>query len=296
MDSPRVVSLVPAATEILRHLGVEPVGISHCCANLDTGAPVLTSSIVPDGLSQFEIDRFVSNAAAQGESLYRVNAPLLERLRPDLIVTQGVCDVCAVGSGEVERAVGCLAQPVPTIYLNGVRLDDLFTDMEAIGEAISRDVSVEIANLKTRIENVRRSIAGRTPPRVAVVEWLDPPFLAGHWVPDMVAAAGGDPVGPASGLPSPKTTWEAIAEARADTLLFSFCGYGLDATLADLEGYVLPQAGAAFALDSQYFCALTPKVVRGIEIIAGLLHSDVMPPPGPHEARAWLLEPADSSD
>ncbi|MBX9926193.1 MAG: ABC transporter substrate-binding protein, partial [Hyphomicrobiaceae bacterium] len=219
---PRVVSLVPSATELLRHLGVEPVGISHCCENLDTGAAVLTSSIVPDGLSQGEIDRFVSAASAKGESLYRVNEALLDRLRPDIIFTQGVCDVCAVGAEEVARANACLASETPTVFLNGTTLEDLYTDIAIVGDGIGRDVSAEIEDLRARVEAVRAAVAGHPKPRVAFVEWLEPPFLGGHWVPDMIAAAGAIPIGPASGVPSPRSTWSEIASEQPDVLLFSF--------------------------------------------------------------------------
>lgn len=289
MTASRVVSLVPSATEILRFLGVEPVGISHCCENLDTGAAVLTSSIVPDGLGQGEIDRFVSAAAAAGESLYRVNEALLERLRPDLVITQGVCDVCAVGAGEVERANACLSRSVPTLFLNGTRLDDLYADIASVGEAIGRDVSGEIAGLRERVGKVRAAVGGRPAPHVTVVEWLDPPFLAGHWVPDMLGAAGAVPIGPAPGVPSPRATWDEIVAARPDVLLFSFCGYSLDEARADLQGCELPEVAAMHALDAQYFCALTPKIVRGIEIMAGLLHPSLMPPPDAHEAATLPL-------
>ena len=290
MSTPRVVSLVPSATEILRHLGVEPVGISHCCENRDTGAVVLTSSIIPDGLSQGEIDRFVSAASAKGESLYRVNEALLDRLRPDLILTQGVCDVCAVGTEEVARANACLARETPTVFLNGTTLEDLFTDIAIVGDSIGRDVTSEIAALRARVEAVREAVAGRPTPRVAFVEWLDPPFLGGHWVPDMIAAAGAVAIGPASGVPSPRSTWAEIASEHPDVLLFSFCGYSLPATLADLAA--LPDLAANalssvtnhYALDAQYYCQLTPKAVRGIEILAGLLHPDVWPAPAALEA------------
>lgn len=297
MPHPRVVSLVPAATEILRHLGVEPVGISHCCENLDTGATVLTSSIVPDGLDQGEIDRFVSAASAAGESLYRVNEVLLDRLRPDVVITQGVCDVCAVGADEVARANACLPRSVQTVLLNGTRLDHLFPDMASVGEAIGRDVNAEIATLRARIDAVRTAVAPRERPRAAVIEWLDPPFLAGHWVPDMLEAAGAIAIGPAPGVPSPRATWDEIAAHRPDVLLFSFCGYRLDATLRDLDGHAVPRAAAGHALDAQYFCALTPKVVRGIEILAGLLHPDSIaaagyPAPARHEAAPWNVPAA----
>ena len=282
----RVVSLVPAATEILRHLGVEPVGISHSCENLDTGAPVLTSSIVPEGLSQGEIDRFVSAASAAGESLYRVDELLLDRLKPDVIVTQGVCEVCAVGPGEVARAVTTIPRPLPTVLLEGTRLDQLYSDMAKVGAAIGRDVADDVADLRACVDAVRAAVAGRPRPRVAVVEWLDPPFLAGHWVPDMIEAAGGIPIGPAAGVPSPRATWDEIAAEKPDIVLFAFCGYGLEAAVTEIAASTLPlpEGAKLVALDARYFCALTPRVVRGVEILAGLIHPDICPEPEDDEA------------
>jgi iron complex transport system substrate-binding protein len=281
---PRVVSLVPAATEMLRFLGVEPVGVSHCCeAN---GAPVLTRSIIPDGLNQTEIDAFVSEARADDSSLYRVDEDLLEALRPDLILTQGVCEVCAVAPHEVARASHAISSITPTLLLNGTRLDDLFTDLEQVASAVGVQRDTRIAKLRARLEAMREATAGRTRPRVAMIEWLEPPFLAGHWVPDLLEAAGAVSLGVPAGAPSPRVTWEEIRTLEPDVLLFSFCGYDLHATLRDLEGFALPvQIAKMWALDSRCFCALTPHVVRGVEILAGLLHD--LEPPNPTEARAW---------
>ena len=282
-SKPRVVSLVTAATDILRFLGVEPIGVSHCCeAN---GLPVLTRSIIPHGLAQAEIDALVSAAYAEQASLYRVDEALLETLKPDLILTQGVCEVCAVTPLEVGRATDCLSFNVPALLVNGTRLEDLFDDLLHVADALGLDATQRIAGLQMRLEAVRIAVANEPRPRVAVIEWLEPPFLAGHWVPDLLNVAGAESLGVALGASSPRATWETIAALEPDVLLFSFCGYDLPATLRDLERFSLPvQTARMHALDSQFFCALTPKVVRGVEILAGLLHPQVWDAPSPLEA------------
>ena len=286
-SKPRVVSLVPAATDILRFLGVEPIGVSHCCdAN---GLPVLTRSIIPHGLAQAEVDALVSAAYAQQTSLYRVDEALLETLKPDLILTQGVCEVCAVTPLEVTRATNCLSSNVPMLLVNGTRLEDLFDDLRHVADALDLDATKRIAGLRARLEAVRVAVVDQPRPRVAVIEWLEPPFLAGHWVPDLLSVAGAESLGVPLGAASPRATWDQIADLEPDVLLFSFCGYDLAATLRDLERFELPvQTAQMHALDSQFFCALTPKVVRGVELLAGLLHPQVWDAPSPLEVEQVL--------
>jgi iron complex transport system substrate-binding protein len=282
----RVVSLVPAATDILRFLNVEPIGVSHCCDA--RGVPVLTHSIIPDGLDQMEIDRVVSEAYARGESLYRVDETLLEALKPDLILTQGVCEVCAVTPQEVTRASSCLSFDAPTLLVNGTRLEDLFGDLENVSAALGVSSRAKVQGLQDRLEAVRVAVAGQPKPRVAVIEWLEPPFLAGHWVPDLLEVAGAESLGVRSGVPSPRVSWEDVEALEPDALLFSFCGYDLQATTRDLEHFELPvRRERMWALDSQFFCALTPKVVRGAEILAGLLHPQIRDVPSALEAMRW---------
>jgi iron complex transport system substrate-binding protein len=278
----RVASLVPAATEILRFLGLEPVGVSHCCAW--PGKPVLTESILPEGLSQAEIDQRVRQAVQAGEGLYRVRTEALQALAPDLILTQGVCEVCAVGPTELRQAAACLPG-VPTLSLQGTRLVHLWDDLRRVAAVTGVLAEQRIAALQERLERVRRAVAGRKRPRVAFVEWLEPPFLGGHWVPDLIEAAGGEPLGASPEAPSFRTTWADIAALEPEVVLFSFCGYSLQQALHDLVGWQMPcSAPQCWVLDSASFCALTPRVVRGVEVLAGILHPEVWPMPPCAEA------------
>jgi len=278
----RIASLVPAATEILRFLGLEPVGVSHCCAW--PNKPVLTESILPKGLSQAEIDRRVRQAVQAGESLYRVRTEVLEALKPDLILTQGVCEVCAVGPAELRQAAACLPG-VPSLSLQGTRLMHLWDDLRRVAAAAGVSAEQRIAALQGRLERVRQAVAGRKRPRVAFVEWLEPPFLGGHWVPDLIEAAGGEPVGASPEAPSFRTTWAKIAALEPEVVLFSFCGYSLQQALHDLAGWQMPwPVSQCWVLDSANFCALTPRVVRGVEVLAGILHPEVCSAPLPAEA------------
>jgi iron complex transport system substrate-binding protein len=284
--TPRVVSLVPAATDILRFLGVQPIGVSHCCDA--EHLPVLTRSVIPEGLDQEQVDRMVSETYARGESLYRVDEALLERLNPDLILTQGVCEVCAVTPQEVARASSCLGFDAPTLLVNGTRLEDVFTDLENVAAALGVNADTRIQGLRDRLEAVRIAVANQPKPRVAVIEWLDPPFLAGHWVPDLLEVAGAQSLGAIEGAPSPRASWADVTALEPEVLLFSFCGYDLSDTLRDLERFELPfRSQRMWALDSQFFCALTPKVVRGAEILAGALHPHVWAAPSALEAARW---------
>lgn len=245
------VSLVPAATEISRFLGVELVGSSHCCDY--PGKPVLTKSILPGGLSQSEIDQRVSEACVNGQSLYRVNEALLEALHPDLILTPGVCKVCAMAPEEVGRAVGCLSYGVPSITWQGARLEGLFDDLRRVGETPGLEVEEPIRTWRERLDAVRQAVKGLPP-----------------------------------GDPSPRVTWERIRGLQPEVLLYDFCRFTLPQTLEELHRLGSPlHTGQMWVLDSQHFVALTPKVVRGVEILANLLHSELTGHAEGKSSRNW---------
>ncbi|WP_105318485.1 ABC transporter substrate-binding protein [Thermus tenuipuniceus] len=276
----RVASLVPSGTLLLRALGVEPVGVSHACPN-PSGVPVLTENLIPKGLSQEEIDRKVREAYAQGLSLYRVRKEVLEALGPALLVTQGVCEVCAATPEEVAKALRFLPQAPKVLELRGTRLQDLFRDLRALGEATGRGEAAEALaqTLRARLEDLPPPPTKR--PTVAFLEWLDPPFLGGHWVPEMVVRAGGRYLGPGPGEASRRVSPEALPEA--EVVFLAFCGYGLEEAREAVAAH-LARGGwlgaylrgrRACLLDAGPFQALTHRVVEGVWILARLLRGEL---------------------
>jgi iron complex transport system substrate-binding protein len=272
----RVASLVPSGTLMLRALGVEPVGVSHSCPN-PTGLPVLTESLIPEGLSQEEIDRRVREAYREGLSLYRVRGEVLSALAPDLLLTQGVCEVCAPTPKEVGLALGFLSQAPKVLELRGTRLEDLFRDLEALGRALGREgEALALARaLEERLAALPPPPSPR--PRVVFLEWLDPPYLGGHWVPEMVALAGGAYLGPGPGEASRRASLEDLPQAQV--VFLAFCGYGLEAAREAVEAH-LARGGwlgeylkgkRGYLLDAAPFQALTPLVVEGVGLLARLL-------------------------
>ncbi|GGM93160.1 cobalamin-binding protein [Thermus composti] len=275
----RAVSLVPSGTLLLRALGVEPVGVSHSCPN-PTGLPVLTESLIPQGLSQEEIDRKVREAYARGLSLYRVRTERLQALAPDLLVTQGVCEVCAPTPGEVGQALAFLPRRPEVVVLQGTRLRDLFRDLLRLGEALGREG--EAKRLARRLEASLQDLPPplEPPPGVVFLEWLDPPYLGGHWVAEAVALAGGRYLGPGPGAPSRRARPEELPEAQV--VFLAFCGFGLPEALQAVEAH-LARGGwlggylrgkQAFLLDAGPFHALTPLTVEGVARLARLLRGE----------------------
>lgn len=278
----RAVSLVPSGTLMLRALGVEPVGVSHSCPN-PHGVPVVTEGLIPKGLPQGEIDRRVREAYQRGLPLYRIRGEILASLEPELLVTQGVCEVCAVTPGEVAGALPLLAQRPKVVELTGVRLGDLFADLRHL----AREAGVEERGRRLE-EELRNQLACLPPPpkvrpRVVFLEWLDPPYLGGHWVPEMVALAGGEYLGPAPGEASRRVPPETLPEA--EVVLLSFCGYSLEEAEQAVTSYL--DAGGPLAsyleerrtyiLDAAPFQALTHRVVEGIHLLAGILRGEAAP-------------------
>ncbi|WP_269801878.1 TroA family protein [Thermus sediminis] len=275
----RVASLVPSGTLMLRALGVEPVGVSHSCPN-PQGLPVLTESLIPEGLSQEEIDRRVREAYRQGLSLYQVRGEVLSALAPDLLVTQGVCEVCAPTPKEVGLALDFLARAPRVLELRGRRLGDLFQDLEALGRALGREgEALALAEaLKGRLAALPPPPSPR--PRVVFLEWLDPPYLGGHWVPEVVALAGGAYLGPGPGEASRRVSPKELPEA--EVVLLAFCGYGLGEAREAVARHLARggwlgeylEGRRAYLLDAAPFQALTPLTVEGVGLLARLLRGE----------------------
>jgi iron complex transport system substrate-binding protein len=280
----RIVSLVPSATEIVAELGLAGrlVGRSAECTYPPEvlSAPVVTASRVdPATLESAAIDAAVREALADGRPLYELDADLLERLRPDVIVTQDLCEVCAVSRGEVERLC---AVPAEIVALDPRTLADVEASVRELARLLGVPARGEevAAGMRGRIESVRRAVAARPRRAVFVAEWLDPPYAAGHWVPEMVEAAGGRELLGRGGERSFRTSWEAVRAAAPELVLLAPCGFDLERTVA--EARALPALPArAVAVDGEaFFSRPGPRLADGVALLGHLLHPDVVPDPG----------------
>lgn len=278
----RIASLVPSATEALYALGLgsDVVAVTHECDFPPAAAelPQLTRSVLPADLPPAEIDARVRELVSLGEALYALDELLLRDLEPDLIVTQAVCEVCAVSYDDVLTVAGRLSSRPRVISLDPSRLGEVIADLEPLAEAAgAREAGTELrADLERRLDGVRATVAGRPRPRVVSLEWLDPPYVAGHWVPEMVAAAGGEDVLGKAGDRSRTAEWEEIAAARPDVVVVMPCG--LDETaasaLAEEHRTDLAALGAerVVAVDAAaFFSRPGPRLVEGVVRLAELL-------------------------
>jgi iron complex transport system substrate-binding protein len=303
----RICSLLPSATEVLAGLGLADnlVAISHECdypPEITTKPVVIESTLRHETSSSAEIDRQVGQALQAGTGLYTIKEELLRECDPTLIITQDLCEVCAVTPTEVQRAVAVLRDSPRIISLNPKNLDDVFRDILLIGEATGRerDASDWVCRLKDRIAVVQERLTARTRRRVACLEWLDPLYTAGHWVPELVASAGGIDVLAAAGTHSTKTSWEAVCAAQPEVLILMPCGFGLDRTFGELAllrsrpGWAdLPAVigDAVYAVDGPaYFNRPGPRLVDGLELLAKLFHPDRVDDAPPAGARRVSCE------
>ena len=285
----RICSLLPGATEVVAMLGRTRhlVGISHECdypPEIRT-KPVLVRTTVNAGSSSPEIGRRIRTTLRTGEPLYELDETMLVRVRPDLVITQDLCHACAITPSQLTQALRVLPSPPRVLSLGPSTLDDVFADIGRIGEAIGR--SLEAANLieqlRARLETVLLQVAHeKKHPRVACLEWLDPLFAAGHWVPEMVACAGGVDVLGVPGSPSEQITWEQVQAAKPDVLIIMPCGFSIARTKQEMSRLTkrtgwkkLPAVkhGAVFLVDaSSYFNRPGPRLIDGIEMLAACFH------------------------
>jgi len=283
-----IVSLLPSATEIVYQLGLGDHlrGVSFECDYPEEAksVPVVsgTALLTDATLSAQEIDAGVRNRVAAGQSIYTLDDVRLRSIDPDLILAQDLCRVCAVPSGAVEEAlevIGCRAE---VISLDPGRLDDVIDTIGTVGKATGTEARAEavMAGLRNRLAVVRLQVATKPRPRVLVFEWPDPLFNAGHWVPDMVVAAGGVPVLAAPGEPSRRLTWDEVGGVQVDVTVFSPCGFDLEGAV-EQAGTLLswPEAtdtlGRVYAVDANaHFSRPGPRIVDGVELLALLLHAE----------------------
>jgi iron complex transport system substrate-binding protein len=296
----RIVSLVPSATETLFALGLgdEVIAVTHECdwPPRARELPRITRDLIEPGLSAPEIDAAVRERTERGESIYELDADLLVDLNPDLIVTQALCAVCAVSYDDVSAVAEHVPAQPQVISLDPRTMGEVLGDLRTLAEATGRrDEGVALVHdATTRIDRVRLAVRASSRPRVAALEWLDPPFVAGHWTPELIDHAGGEDVLGLAGGHSEVTRWEAVAAAEPDVVVVMPCGY--DATRARQEAETYRErldslgAGQVVAVEAAaYFSRPGPRLIDGLELLAWLLHPDRFPEPPP-AAEAHALE------
>ena len=288
----RICSLLPSATEILYALGLgdDVVGVSHECdypPDALRKPKVIRTLIDQDTRSSEEIDQEVHRSLERRESLYQVDAEALRRLHPDLIVTQELCDVCAIDATQVSAALRALSYQPDVISLHPHTLQEMLEDIRLVGERVGHQAQAEelVASYRRRIDQVQTRLAGISRrPRVFCLEWLAPPMATGHWVPEMVELAGGIEVLGRAGQPSRYANAEEIVDARPEVLILMPCGFSIERTRRELAVVsAQPWWGRIPAVrDGQvhlvngpaYFNRAGPRLIDGIELLASVLHPD----------------------
>jgi iron complex transport system substrate-binding protein len=279
----RVVSLLPSATEIVYALGLgdQLVGVTFECdepASARRDKTVVVGGRDTSGMDPAEIDAYVREQLAAGNDLYTLDAGALAALSPQLILTQDLCRVCAVPAGHVAEALDFLGCTAEVLALDPHSLDDVLETIETVGyrAGARQEADLLVASLRQRLRDVASRVADQPRPAVAVVEWVDPPFTAGHWVPDLVVAAGGRPVAACPGGRSAQTSWDAIADTGPEVVVVAPCGFKLDeaAAQAELAASRLPGL-PVWAIDANGLIVRPgPRLVDGVEALAGILHPE----------------------
>jgi iron complex transport system substrate-binding protein len=282
----RIVSLVPAATELLfsLDLGDEVVGVTHECDYPPQvrDLPKVTRAVLPPDLSPAEIDAAVKERTLAGESIYELDAEALSDLEPELIVTQGLCHVCAVSADEVREIAEELDTQPMVISLDPHTIGEVLGDARTIAQATDRkDEAVElIREAAGRIDRVRIATRDVRRPRVVALEWLDPPFAAGHWTPQLISYAGGEDMLGFAGESSEEQSWETIAAVRPDIVIVMPCGYSAEIAHREAEMHrdelVAVGAGEVVAVDAAaYFSRPGPRLIEGLETLAHVIHPEI---------------------
>jgi iron complex transport system substrate-binding protein len=278
----RIASLLPAATEIVVALGLADrlVAVTFECSERGR-CPVVVDTALPADLAPAEIDAWVRDRAARGLPLYELDRAALAAAAPDLVLTQDLCRVCALPAATVAEACRVIGIDAEVLSVDPHSLDDVLHSVDAIGRAAgAAAVAAELtASLRARLAAVERAVTGRPRPRVLVLEWTDPPYLAGHWVPELVQRAGGHPVAAAPGERSVAAEWADLP--AADVVVVAPCGQGLDDAVAQCSTVAARLPGVPLvAIDSAgYVVQAGPALVDGVEALAWALHPDAMPPP-----------------
>jgi iron complex transport system substrate-binding protein len=286
----RIASLVPSATEMLFALGLgdQVVAVTHECDYPPeaAGKRHLTRSLVPDGLSAVEIDEEVRRLTGEGRHLYELDEPALAELEVDLIVTQAVCEVCAVSYDDVIAVADRLPGRPSVISLDPSRLAEVLADVPRLGEAagVPDRAAALREELEGRLEAVRRAVEGAPRPRVLALEWLDPPFIGGHWIPEMIEIAGGEDALGVAAEKSRTAEWDELTSAAPDVVVAMPCGWDAAQARSEVDAHAAEVAAIGaeriWTVDAAAsFSRPGPRLVDGTELLAHLLHPDRVPAP-----------------
>jgi iron complex transport system substrate-binding protein len=287
----RIASLVPSATEMLFALGLgdSVVAVTHEC-DFPPGArslPQLTRTVLADGLDARGIDAAVKATVGEGRALYELDEERLAELAPNLIVTQAICDVCAVSYEDVVAVAARLPSRPRVLQQDPSTLGEMLEDVIRLGESTGLEAEAHHVRgeLEGRLASVRAAVSGAKPPRVVALEWLDPPFVGGHWIPEMISIAGGDDVAGPPGLKSPEIAWGALSGLNPDVVIAMPCGWYVGESHAQAVEHWdrIAALGAArvYAVDAaSTFSRPGPRLVDGVELLAHVLHPDLVDPPG----------------
>jgi iron complex transport system substrate-binding protein len=287
----RIVSLLPSATEIVYALGLAEhlVGVTDECdwPPQARTVRVVSRSALPAAVEPAEIDRLVSASIGGGQPIYRLDTDTIGDLRPDLVLAQDLCAVCAVPSGHVNQALDVLGCRAEVVSLDPSSLDEVLDGVLQVGRAagVQQRAHGVVAGLRERLASVQAAVAGLARPRVFALEWGAPPFNGGHWVPEMLQVAGGQPLLACPGAPSVRVTWEQIEATAPQVVVFMPCGYDLQAAADEATRTLLGRpelAGveAIVVVDASAYCSRPgPRLVDGVEILAAALHPGQLPPP-----------------
>jgi len=291
----RIVSLLPSATEIVFALGRgdDLVGVTFECDHPPEARSrrIVSTSNLPEGLAPAEIDAVVSARVAAGEDLYRLDEGALAELDADVVLTQDLCAVCAVDLDRVDDALAYLGCTARVVTLDPQSLDGVLNSILDVGDVlgVSERARVLVASLRTRLDALAQGLAGTPARSVLVLEWTDPPFCAGHWVPDLVTAGGGTAVLAVPGGDSRRITWDEVRSAPAEVVLVAPCGYHVEPATGFARQLVvddrLPAGAEVWAVDADsHFVRPGPRLVDGAETVAQILHPEIVGIPAPDRA------------
>jgi iron complex transport system substrate-binding protein len=293
----RIASLLPSATEIVCALGLEDdlVAVTHECDYPESvrAKPALTRSVLAGSGSSAAVDRHIRELVHRGSSVYALDADRLAALRPDLILTQELCEVCAVSYPIVERAARRLEASTQLVSLEPECLDDVLANILAVGRLVDREAAAQAVcdGLRRRLAAVAQRVRGRRRRRVVCLEWVDPPFNCGHWTPELVNLAGGEDLLGVAGQPAHPVAWEQVGATDPEVVVVMACGFSLERSRREIElvgGRFEGLSAELWVVDGNaFFSRPGPRLVDSVEIMAGILHPGAVDTPPTAAARRW---------